>query len=368
MSYTPDQNLSLIDHFALLVKESAEYFAKMRNHEDVANVHRETLGYLMHFRKRLRNAVEHPIVSFVGLTNVGKSTLLNALLGGDVAPRRNGPCTAVPIEFKYGERVTITPVYSHRLRKERFAARTLQEIHDTLARLAAEDGATAGRPKKVTVELPAKLLKAGLIIADTPGFGAALAESDNPTHDAALADYLRYEATQVFWVVMADQGIGKFEKGIYNDLLAEACDDVIVTGAEDWDTTDRDRFRRRFGGLLAGGTGARAKVPLFHFVSGLRGIEARQANDQEALEKAGISALTKRIRKLAEVVGRTSSIEQRLIQLAQDLREWLYDYRDHSDLPLTTWFRPDSFARFRNGTFDTSAHSVIVNVLTHPGI
>jgi GTP-binding protein EngB required for normal cell division len=364
MPSTSPDNVSLIDHFSLLVKESEVYFSKQKNREDVVGVMRETLGHLLHFRKRLKSAVDNPVVSFVGLTNVGKSTLLNALLGGDVAPRRNGPCTAVPIEFKHGKRVTITPIYTQRLRKTRFEANSVDELHDTLARLAAEDGESTGRPKKVIVELPARLLESGLIIADTPGFGAAMADSDNPTHDSVLEDYLRYEATQVFWIVMADQGIGKFEKEVYNDLLAEVCDDIIVTGAEDWDENDRLRFRKRFGGLLAGGTGARAKVPLFHFVSGLKGLQAREEKDRVALEKAGIVDLAQRIRGLAKVVGRTNSIEQRLIQLAQDLRDWLAEFRDVCDFALKDWFRPDSFERFRSAPFSTSVHREIVRLLS----
>ena len=41
------------------------------------------------------------VLSMVGLTNVGKSTLAQALLGHPVAPRRNGPATSVPVEYEH---------------------------------------------------------------------------------------------------------------------------------------------------------------------------------------------------------------------------------------------------------------------------
>ncbi len=363
MSLPIEDTVSLIDQMALLVKESEGYFAKQREREPVVEVMRESLGLLMHFRKRVKSSAESVIVSFVGLTNVGKSTLLNALLGGDVAPRRNGPCTSVPIEFKFGPRITITPIYPRRLQRQKFDARSITELHEILAKLASEDGSDGGQPAKVIVEIPAKVLQTGLIIADTPGFGAAIASSESSDHDTRLLDYLRYEATQVFWVVMADQGIGKVENRVYNDVLAEVCDDIIVTGAEDWDSNDRARFRKRFGGLLAGGGGTRAKVPLFHFVSGLKGLEARQNNDRDALEHAGIVALGKRIRTLAQTAGRTDSVERRIVQLATELREWLREYRDINDFKLSPWFRPDSFLRFQSAPLKTPSHKTIIHLL-----
>ena len=50
---------------------------------------------------------QEPVVAFVGLTNVGKSTLLSALFGAKVAPARNRPWSSVPVEYRYSDKYEI---------------------------------------------------------------------------------------------------------------------------------------------------------------------------------------------------------------------------------------------------------------------
>lgn len=333
---------------------------------DLVAVFAEVLGHLEHLRKRATSLNEMITVSFVGLSNVGKSTLLNALLGGDVAPRRNGPCTAVPIEFSYGQRVSITPCYAKSLfRKVSYSASSIEQIHEKLAELAVDEIRIGERPHKVEVRIPASLLKNGLVIADTPGFGAAGDQAGDLSHEAALKDYLRCEATQVFWVVLAEQGIGKIEHGVYNEFFAEICEDIIVTGSEDWSATDRQRFKKRYGGLLSSSVGARARarLPAFHFVSGLRGLEARIKRDSVGLESAGILALASRIKTLSEKEGKLAAVERGVLQLAADLRAWLDDFRDSRGRALRDWWRPDSFSRWKALGIKSHIHVKIAKLL-----
>jgi hypothetical protein len=141
-------------------------------------------------------------------------------------------------------------------------------------------------------------------------------------------------------VVLAEQGIGKREKGFHDTFFAQVCDDVVVTGCEEWDIIDRERFRRRFASVLD------HRLRRFHFVSGLRGMEARKATDAAGLEAAGITLLESRIRELSQPMGRTSAIQEGLCQLADDLSYWLGSIRNERGDRFKVWWRPDSWSRW----------------------
>src|SRR5436189_273593 len=98
-SSTDSNRLELVvDELSMLVQETADY----HHDEGIRIVMDEALRVLIKTRCKLRRSAHHHVVAVVGLSNVGKSTLLNALLGSDLAPHRNRPCTAAPIEFSYG--------------------------------------------------------------------------------------------------------------------------------------------------------------------------------------------------------------------------------------------------------------------------
>lgn len=57
--------------------------------------------------------------------------------------------------------------------------------------------------------------------------------------------------------------------------------------------------------------------------------------------------LEARIRELTDSVGRMKSLEVGLVQLAEDLRYWLEQFRDSQQRRLSAWWRPDSWSRWR---------------------
>ena len=328
----------LVDELYLLLDESAKYHTD----SEVCEILELAARTVQNLRGRLQIAGRRYTVAVVGLTNVGKSTLLNALLGADVAPRRNGPCTAAPVEFAFGPELRVTAYYQRRIGRRSWRAGTTDEIHLHLATLADDAGLSSSETiRRVVVEIPTPLLEGDLVLADTPGFGAAQVGEAAGSHEQALRKYLGQEVSQVLWVVLAEQGIGKREIAFHNHWFSQICDDVIVTGSEDWDAQDQQRYRRRFAGQFG------QRIPRFHFVSGLQGLLARQRGDQAALEMAGIPVLENRIRELASAAGREAMIQEQLRQLADDVGFWLGDFRDGRDRPLREWWRPDSWGRWQ---------------------
>ncbi|MBX3452823.1 MAG: dynamin family protein [Planctomycetaceae bacterium] len=103
---------ALLDQLLLLVTDTERLHA-CRGQDQAAGA---VLAVLDEFRStingvrnRVMAASQRYVVAFVGAGNVGKSTLLNRLFEADLAPRRNGPCTACPVEFTFWRNV-------HRLR------------------------------------------------------------------------------------------------------------------------------------------------------------------------------------------------------------------------------------------------------------
>lgn len=330
-----DQLALVVDEFLMLVQESADY----QRDEAVTKILNEARQSLFAIRSRLERAVHGYVVAFVGLSNVGKSTLLNALIGGELAPRRNGPCTAAPIEFTHGHDYQVTAYYRDQLRRPTWPCDGVEAVHDRLAALADDPGAEAARSiQKVVVAAPHPLLAGGLVIADTPGFGAAQTTDALGSHEESLRNYLRQDVTQVFWVVLAEQSIGKREKEFHKQFFADICDDVLVTGSEDWSPEERKRFQRRncFGDRML----------TFHFVSGKEGSIARSLNDLKALEDAGIVALERRLKVLAEPSGRNAAIQAALLQLADDAAYWMRELLNGHGTGISCVWRPDSWDRW----------------------
>jgi GTP-binding protein EngB required for normal cell division len=327
----------VVDRLLMLIAETMDY----QNDGSVKQALAEMQRVLLSLRRRLRRGMDRYIVANVGLTNVGKSTLLNALLGGEIAPRRNGPCTAAPIEFVYGSSLRATAYYVDSPWRPSWQCADTEAVHRRLAELAEGAEADSSRPvRKVVVELPRPLLQNGLIVADTPGFGAAQLDGARRSHDVALMAYLRDDVSQVFWVVLAEQGIGKREMSFHDQLFADICDDVVVTGCEEWCDDDRRRFQRRYAENFG------QRLPSFHFVSGLEGMKARANNDSVRFEAAGIPLLEQRIRELASATGRIAAVRQSVLQLADDLRYWLNDTVGRRANLVDRFWRPDSWYRW----------------------
>ena len=290
---TAEALLLTIDEFLMLVSETLAYHCRdgvqmtaetnaddpheesseFHRHDNLLAVLQEVVGTLRRLHTRARLASRRYVVAVVGMTNVGKSTLLSALLGSELAPRRNGPCTAAPIEFVNGDALRVTVHYHQSFRRPVSNCQDTEEVHQRLSQLVDDEGAEASqRIRKVEVQVPHPLLRHGLVIADTPGFGAAQLGEAARSHENALQQYLTHDVSQVFWLVLGDQGIGQRERLFYDKFCADVCDDVVVvTGSDDWEKTDRDRFRRRFSDLFG-----QRLPPRFHFASGLRGLQARE--------------------------------------------------------------------------------------------
>ena len=334
--------LPLIDGTLLLISDSERFHAASGDHSAAMQSLRAVLSefrlQVNSIRKRVAAASQRYVVAFVGAGNVGKSTLLNRLFGLELAPRRNGPCTACPVEFRYGDQFTIAVEYYQSMRQPKYLCASAEELQRRLITLADSDGAQSSDSiTRLSVTAPLPILNDnGLVIADTPGFGAAQTHGAEGSHQQALQRYLDKDVSQVLWVVLAEQGITKTEEDFHNTFFRSRCQDVIVTGSEDYSDDERGRFRKRFSGLFD------TIPPDFHFVSGRTGL--------------GIDQLSLRI---ASIDGRLASAEEKLLSVAADFRAWVLRHRDEHPYHRFRLWNPTTWAQWNQEFQEHALYSLL---------
>lgn len=116
------------------------------------------------------------VVAVVGRFSRGKSSLMNAVLGGDWLPTGLLPHTSVVTAVRYGSQPAVWLTHKGALLKQR--AELAQ-----LADFVTETGNPANRRQieLAEIQLPASLLRRGVWFVDTPGLGSTVRENARTT-------------------------------------------------------------------------------------------------------------------------------------------------------------------------------------------
>jgi hypothetical protein len=232
---------------------------------------------------RIRTGLDDPAVHIVvaGEFKQGKSSLINALLGTAVCPVDDDVATAVPTFVRHGAEKTATLVYDGdppRRARADFAA----------LRRHVVEGDQGGRPARVDVTVPRKILSGGLVMVDTPGVGGL----GSAYAAAGLAAISVAEA--VLFVTDAAQELTRSEVEFLRQAR-ELCPTVVCV------LTKIDFYPawRRIRDLDAGHLRMVGDVPLLPVSSPLR-ARAVRANDQALNVESGFPDL---VRFVQERVG-----------------------------------------------------------------
>ncbi len=165
----------------------------------------------------------------VGQCKRGKSTLLNALIGGPILPSGVVPVTAVPTILRFGERLGARV----RLSSGEWADIAIAAIEDYVSEVRNPENGKGVAGLEVFV--PSPLLAEGMCFVDTPGIGSVFAGNTAATHaflphiDAAIV------------VIGADPPIAGDELALVESVAKEIPDILFVLNKADRVTKpDRD--------------------------------------------------------------------------------------------------------------------------------
>lgn len=174
------------------------------------------------------------LVAVAGPQRVGKSTLVNALLGMRVSPVADYPTTAVPLLFEAGATPEATVTFASGPSSQ------VEATAEALRPFAAQqaNAANSQRVQLIRVKLPSPTLASGIALIDTPGLHDASEDVRSVTR-AALDG-----ADAVLYVLDASLGakfsLGRAEIEDLRQLMAEKERVIVLLNqADDLDPSKR---------------------------------------------------------------------------------------------------------------------------------
>lgn len=199
-----------------------------------------------------RLAADRFRLAVIGQFSRGKSTLMNALLGGSYLPMGALPMTSVITTVRYGTRPRAM------IRRHQAAL----PVEVPLAQVADYAAASSLRRAEmqvtdVEVEVPAEILRLGFEFVDTPGIGSPLT-----ANTAATRRFLPH-ANAVIFVTGYDSPLTEAEAGLLADAPRHAGRLFLILNKRDL-VSDRDAgqvqdfVRHRLHGLGAAGPASTA--------------------------------------------------------------------------------------------------------------
>ena len=254
---------------------AALYLAREAGDEQAEQRGRDLLARLAADRFRL---------AVVGQFSRGKSTLMNALLGGAYLPMGAVPMTSVITTVRYGSR----PRAIVRRRASGLGAEVpLAQVAGYVAQASATRSGL--QVMSVEVEIPAEILRLGFEFIDTPGVGSAIG-----INTATTRRFLP-QADAVVFVTGFDSPLTEAEMEFLADAARQAGRLFVVVNKRDLvcaaDAAGATEFiRQRLGGLGLGGQ------PLFG-LSALEALDAVTGGDRGRLAGSGVLELHAELRE-----------------------------------------------------------------------
>jgi dynamin family protein len=259
-----DRRLELAD-----MLRAALHLAHSRGDAGAENRARDLLARLAADRFRL---------AVIGQFSRGKSTLMNALLGGAYLPMGALPMTSVITTVRYGARPRAM------IRRHQAALPVevpLAQVADYVA--ASSVRRAEMRVAVVEVEVPAQILRLGFEFVDTPGIGSSLA-----ANTAATRQFIP-QADAVIFVTGFDSPLTEAEAGLLADASRHSGRLFFILNKRDL-VGDRDAGQvQDFVRLRLRDLGAAA--PRVYGVSALEALEGVVGNDQDRLSASGVPGL-----------------------------------------------------------------------------
>ena len=215
----------------------------------------------------------------VGRFSRGKSTLMNAILGGELLPTGIVPLTSVITTVRYGSRKQVVLHFNGR--------GLTQDVPLTQLAEYVTQQSNPGNIKNLAyaeIELPVELLRRGFFFVDSPGLGSSIVENTETT------ERFLPEADAFVLVTSYDSPLSEEEDRILHRIRVTNKRLFVVVNKQD---TVRDEDRKQALAFVAERLKrfAFSEAPLIFSLSAREALQAKLATDGVALEASGLASL-----------------------------------------------------------------------------
>lgn len=242
-------------------------------------------GQLDGLQERLATGRFH--LAVLGQFKRGKSTLLNALLGNNILPSSVVPLTAIPTFVQWGPQLKVRVLFKNKAPEEKTSSEDLAGLREYLTGFVAEERNPGNRleVEQVELEFPARLLKQGVSLIDTPGIGSTFEHNTEatlnflPQCDAAL------------FLVSPDPPITAIEVDFLKEVRAKVPRLFFVFNKIDYlSAADLEQSVAFLKKVLSEKAGLKDEPQIF-CVSALAGLQAKKAGNAADWQKSGMEQI-----------------------------------------------------------------------------
>jgi small GTP-binding protein len=214
----------------------------------------------------------------VGRFSRGKSTLMNAILGGDLLPTGIVPLTSVITTVRYGSRKQVVLNFNERILRREVP---LSQLADYVTQQS-----NPGNIKNLDyaeIELPVEILRRGLFFVDSPGLGSSI------TENAQTTERFLPQADAFVLVTSYESPLSEEEDRILHRIRLTNKKLFVVINKQDTVSAEE---RKEALGFVAERLQrfSFSEASLVFSLSARQGLRAKQSGDRSQLEESGLGA------------------------------------------------------------------------------
>lgn len=244
---------------------------------------------------KLAHNVQNPelIVPVLGSQGMGKSTLINAILGANILPNDADETTCVPVEIRYGiKEKAVVYFQSAETREIELSCDSLREFVDN-----NENDGNEKCVSHIALETPNGLLKNGLVIVDLPGVGSLTQNNQETT-----MRYIRQLCTAIF-VIPTVPTIRRSEEVFIRGVWSSFSSAIFVQNRWDDETDEEVNDSVAFNTLVLKNIAKNANTTFngkICVVNAYKAILSRLHNDSEECARSNLPELLSELENLGE--------------------------------------------------------------------